>query len=117
MTPIVRGRYGHLSVMPVRLLATCVVLAVASATTACGGVYYAATVSAASSRLEEAREIGAEQLAPYEYYYAKAHLEQAQAEASEASYGDAAHYAEAADEYAAKAIELAQSAHKAAGRE
>jgi hypothetical protein len=89
----------------------------ASGTTACGGVYYAATVTAASSRLEEAREIGAEQLAPYEYYYAKAHLEQAQVEASEASYGDAARFAEAADEYAAKAIELAQSAHKAAGRE
>ena len=103
--------------MRTRLIAVVLVLAGAFSTTACGGVYYAANVNAASSRLEEAREIGAEQLAPYEYYYAKAHLEQAQIEASEASYGDAANFAQAADEYAAKAIELAQSAHKAAGRE
>ncbi len=83
----------------------------------CGGVYYAATVNAAASRVEEAREIGAEQLAPYEYYYAKAHLEQAQIEAGEGSYGDAIDFAEAADTYAAKAIDLSQSVHKAAGRE
>ena len=100
-----------------RLIATCLVLAGASGTTACGGVYYAATVSAASSRLEEAREIGAEQLAPYEYYYAKAHIDQAMVEASEGSYGDAANFAEAADKFAAKAIELSQAAHTAAGRE
>jgi hypothetical protein len=83
----------------------------------CGGVLYAASVNGAAARLEEAREIGAEQLAPYEYYYAKAHLEQAQFEASEGSYGDATKFADTADEYAAKAIDLAESAHKAAGRE
>jgi hypothetical protein len=100
--------------MRARLIATFLVLVGAQG---CGGVYYAATVNAASSRLEEAREIGAEQLAPYEYYYAKAHLEQAQVEASEGSYGDATNFAEAADEFAGKAIDLSQSAHKAAGRE
>ena len=83
----------------------------------CGGVYYAATVNGAASRIEHARELGAESLAPYEYYYAKAHLEQAEVEASEASYSDAAGYAEIAEEYAQKAIELSQSAHGAAGRE
>jgi len=103
--------------MRTRLIATCLVLAAAPFTTACGGIYYAATVNAASSRVEEAREIGAEQLAPYEYYYAKAHLEQAQVEASEGSYGDAADFAEEADTFASKAIDLSQSAHKAAGRE
>lgn len=75
----------------------------------CGGVYYAATVNAASSRLEHAKEVGAEQYAPYEYYFAKEHLRQAQVEASEASYSDAAAYAETAEEYADKAIELSQS--------
>lgn len=80
----------------------------------CGGVYYAATVNAASSRVEHAREVGAETLAPYEYYFAKEHLKQAQVEASEASYGDAAQYAETAEEYANKAIELAHQAKKAA---
>ena len=78
---------------------------------------YVASVNGASARLEEAREIGAEQLAPYEYYYAKAHLEQAQLEAGEGNYGDATTFADEADEYAGKAIDLAESAHKAAGRE
>lgn len=82
----------------------------------CGGVYYAATVNGASSRVEEARVLGAETLAPYEYYYAKEHLEQAQIEAAEASYSDAANYAETAEEYANKAIELAQAAHRSSGR-
>ncbi len=84
--------------------------------TACGGVYYAATIGGAQSRLEEARVLGAETLAPYEYYYAKEHLERAQLEAAEASYSDAAHFAETADEYAQKAVQLAQAAHRAAGR-
>jgi hypothetical protein len=89
----------------------------AASLTGCGGVYYAAAANGAAARVAEARELGAEQLAPYEYYYAKAHLEQASIEASEASYGDAANYAEIADEYANKAIELSQTAHKAGGRE
>ncbi len=86
------------------------------ATSGCGGVYYAVQVNGAAARLAEARELGAEQLAPYEYYYAKSHLEQAQVEASEASYSDAALYAETADEYAEKAVELSRAAHKASGR-
>lgn len=85
-------------------------------TSGCGGVYYAVQVNGAAARLAEARELGAEQLAPYEYYYAKSHLEQAQVEASEASYSDAALYAETADEYAEKAVELSRAAHKASGR-
>jgi hypothetical protein len=84
--------------------------------TGCGGVYYAAEVNGAAARLEYARVVGAESLAPYEYYYAKEHLEQAQIEASQASYSDAANYAETAEEYANKAVELAQAAHRASGR-
>jgi hypothetical protein len=84
----------------------------AAGTGGCGGVYYAVTVSAASSRVEEARVLGAETLAPYEYYYAREHLEQAQFEAAEASYSDAAHYAETAEEYAAKAVEVARAAKR-----
>lgn len=78
----------------------------------CGGVHYAILVNAASSRVEEAKAIGAEQLAPYEYYFAKEHLEQAQIEASEASYSDAARLAQEAEEYANKAIELAETARR-----
>jgi hypothetical protein len=83
------------------------------ASTGCGGVHYAIVVNAASARVEEAKAVGAEQLAPYEYYYAKEHLEQAQLEAAEASYSDAANLAQEAESYANKAIELAQTARRA----
>jgi hypothetical protein len=79
----------------------------------CGGVYYSVNAASASSRLEQAKQAGAEQFAPYEYYYAKAHLQQAQVEAAEASYGDAAAYADTAEEYAQKALEIAQAAQRA----
>jgi hypothetical protein len=95
--------------MSTRFLVGVTLLLAASQVQACGGVYYAASVNAASARLEHAKEVGAEQYAPYEYYFAKEHLRQAQVEASEASYSDAAAYAETAEEYAAKAIELSQS--------
>src|SRR3984957_18029520 len=101
-----RGRYR----LPLAMRTLLVGLALAA--TGCGGVHYAIAVNSASSRVEEARAVGAEQLAPYEYYFAKEHLEQAQVEASEASYSDAANLAEAAEEYARKAIELAQSARR-----
>jgi hypothetical protein len=84
--------------------------------TGCGGTLYAINASSANSRLEEAKEVGADELAPYEYYYAKAHLDQAQIEASEAMYSDAILYAETAEEYADKAIELSKAARAAGGR-
>lgn len=92
-------------------------LLVLPSVTGCGGIYYAVNASGAASRVEEAKALGAEQLAPYEYYYAKSHLERAQFEASEASYSDAANFAETAEEYADKAIELSKSARKASGRD
>jgi len=82
----------------------------------CGGTLYAINASSANARIEEAKELGAEQLAPYEYYYAKAHMEQAQVDASEASYSDAINYAETAEEYADKAVNLSKAARKASGR-
>jgi hypothetical protein len=96
-----------------RALVAVVSVVISSSLLGCGGVYYAVEVTGASSRVAEARELGAEQLAPYEYYYAKAHLDQAQVEASEASYSDAANLADEADEYAQKAIEISQAAHAA----
>jgi hypothetical protein len=88
-------------------------MAVWGALCGCGGAQYAIVVNAAASRVEEAKAVGAEQLAPYEYYAAKEHLEQAQIEASEASYSDAANLAEEAEQYASKAIELSQTARRA----
>ncbi len=91
-------------------------VSLASLLSGCGGTLYAINASSAASRIEEAKELGAERLAPYEYYYAKAHLEQAQIDASEASYSDAINYAETAEEYADKAINLSKSANKASTR-
>ena len=78
----------------------------------CGGVHYAIAVNSAASRVEEAKALGADQFAPYEYYFAKEHLQQAQIEAAEASYSDAANLAEEAEEHANTAIELTQKARR-----
>ncbi len=82
----------------------------------CGNTLYAVHISSASSKLEEARELGAEQYAPYEYWFAFQHIEKAQSEASEADYSDAVNLAEIGEEYADKAIKLARDAHRGAGR-
>lgn len=82
----------------------------------CGNTLYAMSASSASSKVEEARELGAEQYATYDFYLATEHLEKAQTEASEADYSDAANLAEKAEEHADKAIRLAREAHRGAGR-
>jgi hypothetical protein len=82
----------------------------------CGNTLYAVQISAASSKLEEAHELGAETYAPYEYWFAYEHIEKAQSEASEADYSDAVNLAEVGEEYADKAIKLARDAHRGAGR-
>jgi Domain of unknown function (DUF4398) len=87
-------------------------MALSGVLSGCGGVHYAIAVNSASARVEEAKAVGAEQLAPYEYYYAKEHLEQAQLEASQASYSDAVNLAQEAESYASKAIELSQTARR-----
>lgn len=89
---------------------------VALGTVGCGNSLYALRVNAAAAKLEEARELGAEQYATYEYYLAKEHLEKARTEASEADYGDAIELAGLSEEYAEKAIQLARDAHRGAGR-
>jgi hypothetical protein len=87
-------------------------VAIGVASTGCGGVYYTVSVNAAQTRLEQARQMGAEAQAPYEYYFAREHLRQAQVEASEASYSDAAGYADTAELYAQKAIDVIQTGKK-----
>lgn len=92
------------------------VIAAVVGTTGCGNTLYAVQANSASSKLEEARELGAEQYAPYEYFYAREHLQKARSEASEADYSDAIDLAETSEEYADKAIRLAREAHRGAGR-
>jgi hypothetical protein len=79
----------------------------------CGGVQYAVVVNSAAARVAEARALGADQFAPYEYYFATEHLEQAQIEASEASYSDAVNLAQEAEDHANSAIQLSEKARRA----
>jgi hypothetical protein len=90
-------------------------LCLAAGLPGCGGVYYAVTINAAQARIEQAREMGAESATPYEYYFAREHLREAQVHASEASYGDAASLAETAETYAQKAIDLIQASKRNEG--
>ncbi|HEY1535641.1 MAG TPA: DUF4398 domain-containing protein [Polyangiaceae bacterium] len=87
-----------------------------AAATGCGNTLYAIQANSAASKLEEAQELGAEQYAPYEYFYAKEHLQKAQSEAAEADYSDAVDLAETSEEYAEKAVRLTREAHRGAGR-
>jgi hypothetical protein len=64
-------------------------------------------LNAATVRLEEARAVGAEELAPYEYYAAKELLQRAEVGASDS---DRARDADAAQQYANEAIRIAQTA-------
>jgi hypothetical protein len=82
----------------------------------CVGTIYAVKATNAASKIEQAKTLGAEELAEYEYFFAKAHLLKAQEEAAEAEYGDAIELAGLAEEYAEKAIELSRDAHRGAGR-
>lgn len=91
-------------------------LALLAFSPACGGTLYSIEANSASTKLEEARELGAEKLAAYEYHYAKQHLEKAESEAAEADYGDAIKLAEISEKYSEKAIRLSRDAHRGAGR-
>jgi hypothetical protein len=82
----------------------------------CGNFFYAIYASGATSKLETAEKLGAQKYAPYEYYYAKEHLQKAMEEASGADYGDAIDLADEAEKYAQRAIVLSKQAHEGAGR-
>ena len=70
----------------------------ALAVSGCGNAMYAVSATTASSKLAEARELGAEQYAPYEYTMAREHLDKARTEAAEADYGDATELSDLAEQ-------------------
>lgn len=85
-------------------------------TTGCGGFFYGIYAGGATSKLEAAEQLGAEKYAPYEYTYAREHLQKAMEEAASANYGDAIDLVNEADKYADKAIVLSKQGHEGAGR-
>jgi hypothetical protein len=80
----------------------------------CGSAFYSWQAGDAQQRLAEAREVGAEELAPYEYYSAVAHLEKAESEAADADFGDALKLAEQSEEFSNRAIALSRAARRGA---
>ena len=99
-----------------RILAIAVAGVLGLSSTGCVGIVYAVKANAAASKLEQAKTLNAEELAEYEYYYAKEMLLKAQEEASTADYGDAIELADISEDFADKAIELSRDAHQGAGR-
>jgi hypothetical protein len=104
-----------------RLPAILLALAAIAATTSlgsvgCGGVLYSARAASVDSKVENAKEMGAESLAPYYYYSAKERVAKAREEASRAEYGDALDLLDEAEANAEKAIEQAGAVRKGAGR-
>lgn len=93
---------------------TVVVMALLSA---CAPTVTSVHVLPAARVVAEAEEAGAAELAPYEYHFARVHLEQARAAAAESAYQDAIRYAKAAAEHARLALEHAQEARREARRE
>jgi hypothetical protein len=80
----------------------------ASSSTACGPVLYSTAIDKAESALTQARERNAHWYAPYEYHFAQANLEKAYEEASHAEYEDAVRLAKSAQQYAARALRIAE---------
>ena len=97
-------------------LAAVSIWTVAISPAGCGGTLYSVQINGVAGKVAEAKELGAEKLAPYEYYFASEHLRKAQSEASEGDYSDAIEFANVAEEYADKAIRLSKEAHRGAGR-
>jgi hypothetical protein len=63
-------------------------------------------VRPAARALERARDAGAQERAPYDYYFALAHLDKAREEAAESAFQDAADHARVALEHAERAEAL-----------
>lgn len=88
----------------------------ALAVTACGPIGYTVAILDATQIVEEARQAGAPQTAPYEFFYAQSHLDKAREEAGEAEYQNSMHMAETAREYGVRARDLARRRARESGR-
>lgn len=94
-------------ISPVRWL---LLLAVAVTLTGCGNAAFATQATTAARNVAKARELGAETLAPYDFYSAEEYLKKARSEAAEADYGDARLLARESNRRALQAIQTARDA-------
>ena len=79
----------------------------------CGPVLYTTHLRSAEQKLDQARDENARWYAPYEYYFAEAHLDQAREEAAEAQYEDAVRYAEVAEAWSERALAITKRSRQA----
>jgi hypothetical protein len=89
------------------------VSALAALACGCGPVLYTARIRSAENKLQLARDENARWYAPYEYYFAEAHLREAQEEAAEAAYEDALRYAKVAEEFGERALAITKRMRQA----
>jgi hypothetical protein len=83
-----------------------VLLGVIAGASGCGPVTYTSSIHAAEQKLAQAREENARWYAPYEYYFAEAHLQQSERLAAESAYEDAIRYAKVAEDFSGRALEI-----------
>lgn len=81
----------------------------------CGNTLYLVEVNNAEEDLQEAKELGAERYAPYEYYAAEARLDEAKEQAAQAEYGNASQLSDEASILAESAIVKSKKARDARG--
>ncbi len=93
-----------------------VICGVALSVAGCGGVLYTAKVNGVEAKVENAKELGAETSAPYEYYSARERVQKAKEEASRADYQDAIDLLDEAETFADKAVTQAGAVRRGAGR-
>ncbi|MGD8862002.1 MAG: DUF4398 domain-containing protein [Myxococcales bacterium] len=79
------------------------------AATGCGPALYLQSIDDAEDRLQLARQENARWYAPYEFYFAQAHLDKAREEAAEGAYEDAIRYARTATDFSSRAIEITET--------
>lgn len=99
--------------MRAKRIATLVLAALAMS---CGPVQYSHYIMQATGILAEAEEADAEEQAPYEFTYAREHLDQARREVGYSDYQEAVKCARIAHEYGEKARDIALRARREKGR-
>lgn len=92
------------------------VLVIGLVAAGCGPIEYSAVILDAHAAMAEAREADAHIHAPYEYYYAKEHIQKSREEAGYADYQASAQFGRTAEEYAMKARDIARNRRREMGR-
>jgi len=87
-----------------------------AALSGCGPILYTVNALEAGEAVEQARQAGAATNAPYEYWYAFAHLEHAREEAGDGDYQRAQELLGTATQYGNRARDLARRRGQESGR-